>query len=98
MIRSKTVDYRHLFYLSPPLHLVLGFPSFRLPDDALDPRPVRRDLGNATNAMMIKGRKFPKGKVFYLRTAKHHLANEDENIRNTLYSAMDIYFDVYGGH
>ncbi len=41
--------------------------------------------------------KFPKGKVFYLKTAKHHLANEDETIRQFMFSAMDIYFDVYGG-
>ena len=41
--------------------------------------------------------KFPKGRVFYLKKAKHHLANEKENIRQSMFSAMDIYFDVYGG-
>ncbi len=37
-------------------------------------------------------KKFPKAKIFYLKTAKHHLANESEVIRKTIFSALDIYF------
>ncbi|ARN73703.1 alpha/beta hydrolase [Oceanicoccus sagamiensis] len=42
-------------------------------------------------------KKFPDRKTFYLKNAKHHLANETEDSLQTMFSAMDIYFDVYGG-
>lgn len=37
--------------------------------------------------------KLPESKVFYLKTAKHHLANESEDIRQSMFAAMDVYFD-----
>ncbi len=42
-------------------------------------------------------KKFPNSKTFYLKNAKHHLANENIEDLETIFSAMDIYFDVYGG-
>ena len=40
--------------------------------------------------------KFPGAKVFYLRSGRHQLANESREIRMTMFSAIDIYFDLYG--
>jgi alpha-beta hydrolase superfamily lysophospholipase len=38
--------------------------------------------------------KFPGAKVLYLKDGRHHLANESEEIREKVFSAMDIYFDA----
>lgn len=40
-------------------------------------------------------KKFPNSKLYYLQDGRHHLANEDEAILTKLYSAMDMYFDVF---
>jgi lysophospholipase len=40
-------------------------------------------------------KKFPSSKTFYLNSGRHQLVNESEAIRQTIFSAMDIYFDVF---
>lgn len=37
--------------------------------------------------------KFPKAKLFYLKSARHQLVNESEDIRSSMFSAMDLYFN-----
>ena len=39
--------------------------------------------------------KFPRAKIYFLREGRHHLANESEDIRGKIYSAMDLYFDNF---
>lgn len=38
--------------------------------------------------------KFPSAKVLYLKDGRHHLANEREDIRVKIFSAIDMYFDA----
>ncbi len=40
-------------------------------------------------------KKFPNSKLYYLKDGRHHLSNEDETILTKIYSAMDMYFDVF---
>jgi lysophospholipase len=40
-------------------------------------------------------KKFPNSKLYYLKDGRHHLANESEEILTNIYSAMDMYFDVF---
>jgi lysophospholipase len=46
------------------------------------------------NMPVVKA-KFPSARVYYLKDGRHQLVNEDEKIRKSIFSAMDIYFDVY---
>lgn len=39
--------------------------------------------------------KFHAAKFFYVKKGRHHLANESENIRGSITSAMDMFFDIY---
>ena len=39
-------------------------------------------------------KKFNKARLFYINTGRHQLANESDEVRQLMYSAMDIYFDV----
>lgn len=45
------------------------------------------------NLPVVEG-KFQGSKVFMLRNARHQLANESQAIRNKIFAAIDIYFDV----
>ncbi len=39
--------------------------------------------------------KFPGVKVYYLKDGRHQLVNEIREIRESIFSAMDVYFDVF---
>lgn len=39
--------------------------------------------------------KFPNAKIFYLQQGRHHLVNESEAIRQKMYAAIDLYFDLF---
>ena len=45
------------------------------------------------NITVIK-KKFPEAAVFYVNEAGHQLVNETESFRQSIFSAMDIYFDT----
>ncbi len=37
--------------------------------------------------------KFPQAKLYHLKTGRHQLANESEDLRVSMFAAMDLYFD-----
>ena len=46
------------------------------------------------NIPVVKN-KFPAAKVLYLKEGRHQLVNESEEIREPMFAAMDVYFDVF---
>lgn len=48
------------------------------------------------NLPVIQG-KFPNATLFFIQQGFHHLANESDEIRNTMFSAIDLYLDQAKG-
>ncbi len=45
--------------------------------------------------MPVIQQKFPSAKVLFLQNGRHHLANESVEIRDKMFAAMDMYFDLH---